>query len=518
MTDANNTLKKEKNNESVLENGNAFDKSRAKKNVAVSVVFKIILLALSLISKRYLINFAGNEYNGLNSLFNSIISFLAVADLGIGSAIIYCMYDPIVKNDIPKIRQLYSLFKRIYFIIGLIVLVLGCVLIPFLPFLANGYDPDPILYVSYLLSLIAVVLTYFYSAKMSLINAYKNNYISTFITSSGLVIQYVLQIVLLYVTKNFILYCVCKIAGSLFQIIVFTLYTRHKDITSVKEKADADTKKKVTKNVKAMFMHKIGDVIFGTVDNLVISSIIGVIVLGYYSNYLLILTSMNEVLKLFIIPLTSVIGHMGVNASPEEKNSYFRFFYGANFILGIVFYLGYFSICSDFVKICFGEGLSIDQNIIIIMTITYFIQFMRQSASVFKDSFGLFYKDRWLAIIASLINVALSIAFAFWLGIIGVLLATIIIDLLLYHVIEPFILYKYAFNKKPVGYYLTNYLLIGLFVAEVFLFCFVRIDIGNSYLHFLVMGLLSLLFNVIPVFVVFLNRDFRRRFLNVFKK
>ena len=495
-----------------------FDKRRAKLNVSVSILCKIVLLILSLLSKRFLIQYAGDAYNGINSLFYSIVSFLAVADLGIGSAIVYCMYDPIVKNEIHKVRQLYTLFKKIYLVIGIVVLCAGCALIPLLPILANGYEADSTLYLSYILSLVAVVITYFYSAKMSLINAYKNNYISTAITSSGLVIQNVLQIVLLFLTRNFILYCVCKIIGSTFQIVLFSLYHKHRDITVASEKIDPETKTVVTKNVKAMFMHKIGDVIFGTVDSLVISSIIGVVVLGYYSNYLLLLTSMNEVLKLFIIPLTSVIGHMGVTASPSEKNGYFRFFYGVSFILGAVFYLGYFSICNDFVSICFGKELAIDSRIIVVMTVTYFIQFMRQSASVFKDSFGLFYKDRWLAIIASLINVGLSVAFALRWGIVGVLVATIVIDLLLYHVVEPAILYKYGFGKKPYSYFFMNYFLIALFAGEVLLFNLLDIPVGNVYLHFLIMGLLSIAFNIVPVLMPFVNKDFRRRFVHLIKR
>lgn len=495
-----------------------FDKGRAKKNVAVSILFKVLILALSLLAKRFLIHYGSDAYNGLNTLFNSILSFLAIADLGIGSAIVFCMYEPIANNDISKVRQLYTLFKKIYIVIGLIVLGAGLAIIPLLQFLVKDYTPDSTLYIGYALSLVGTVITYFYSAKMSLINAYKNNYISTAFTSLGIVLQYVLQIILLVITRNFIIYCACKIAGSALQILIFSIYNKHNNITKFKEKIDEETKHKVTKNVKAMFMHKIGDVIFNTVDSIVISAIISVVVLGYYSNYLLILTSMNEVLKLFIIPLTSVIGHMGVKASNGEKNSYFRFFYGINFILGTVFYLGYFAVCTDLVTIFFGEGLAMDSSIIIVLTITYFIQFMRQSASVFKDSFGLFYKDRWLALIASIVNAGLSVALAFWQGIFGVLAATIIVDIFMYHIVEPYVLFKYGFDKKPITYYLMNYGAILFFVGEVLLFNLVKINISNIYLHFLVVGSLSLAFNIVPVGITLFNKDFRNRAFAKFKR
>jgi len=497
----------------------SFDSNKAKKNVIISILFKVLLLVLSLVARRFLIKYAGDDANGLNSLFISIVGFLGIAELGIGTAIIYCMYEPIATNDIQKVRQLYTLFKKIYLIIGLIVLVAGLIVLLFLPMLSKGYDDTKVLYTSYLLSLAAVVITYFYSAKMSLINAYKNNYISTLITSIGLVIQYVLQIAILIITGNFIYYCICKIAASLIQYLLFALYNKHKDITSHNEKIEPELKAKVVKNVRAMFLHKIGDVIFGTVDSLVISAIIGVVVLGYYSNYLTILTSMNEILKLFIVPLTSVIGHMGVIATTKEKKDYFKFFYSINFILGIVFYLGYFSVCSDVVTILFGDGLELDKDLIIVISITYFIQFMRQSASVFKDSFGLFYKDRYIALLAAIANAGLSIWFAFVFGIYGVLIATIIVDILMYHIVEPYVLFKYGLDSKPYKYYLINYLLIGFFVGEVLLFNLIDLNIENVYLHFLVSGCLSVGFNIIPVAIIsIINPKIKDRLIRIIRR
>lgn len=504
-------------NEEKQYNEPTFDSDKAKKNVIVSVLFKIILLVLSLVARRFLIKFAGDDANGLNSLFISIVGFLGIAELGIGTAIIYCMYEPIATNDVLRVRQLYTLFKRIYLVIGLIVLAAGLIVLFFLPILSKGYDDINVLYTSYLLSLAAVVITYLYSAKMSLINAYKNNYISTLITSIGLIIQYVLQIVILVITGNFIHYCICKIGASLVQYILFSLYNKHKDITSHKEKIEPELKAKVVKNVKAMFLHKIGDVIFGTVDSLVISAIIGVVILGYYSNYLTILTAMNEILKLFIVPLTAVIGHMGVIATTKEKKDYFKFFYSINFILGIVFYLGYFSVCTDLVTILFGEGLELNNDLIIVISITYFIQFMRQSASVFKDSFGLFYKDRYIALLAAIANAGLSIWFAFVFGIYGVLIATIIVDILMYHVVEPFVLFKYGLDSPPYKYYLINYSLIGFFVGEVLLFNLIHLNIDNVYLHFLASGCLSVAINIIPVIIVVLiNPKLREKIKKIF--
>jgi O-antigen/teichoic acid export membrane protein len=291
--------------------------------------------------------------------------------------------------------------------------------------------------------------------------------------------------------------------------MLFALYNKNNDITKFPEKIEKELQNSVIKNVKAMFLHKIGDVIFSTVDSLVISSIIGVVVLGYYSNYVTIVTSMNELLKMFIIPLTSVIGHMGVKASKTEKKRYFGLFYSINFFLGFMFYLGYYAVSNDVVTIIFGDGLLIENNLLLVLTITYYIQFLRQSASVFKDSFGLFYKDRWIALMAALLNAGLSILMAYFWGVYGVLIATIIVDIFIYHIFEPLILYKYGFECKPLKYYVVNYIFMAIFSATIICFSKIDISLNNHFVHLLVMGTISLLFDFIPLTIILFYKPFR---------
>ena len=86
---------------------NGLDKRKSLINVGVSISFKLILLVGSIIVRRFLIRYVGNEINGLNSLYLSIIGFLSVAELGVGGAITFCMYKPIVERNTAKIAALY---------------------------------------------------------------------------------------------------------------------------------------------------------------------------------------------------------------------------------------------------------------------------------------------------------------------------------------------------------------------------------------------------------------------------
>jgi len=374
------------------------DKKRSLLNVGVSVTFKIMLVIGIFLVRRFLIKYIGNEANGLNSLYTSIIGVLSVAELGVGTAITFCMYKPIVEGENDKVSALYWLFTKLYLIIGVIIAVGGCIVMPFLPYLAKGYETSGVnLYLTFGLFLISVLLSYVYSSKTSLINAYKNNYVTTTINSCGLLLQYALQIVVLITTHSFVWYFVCTIIAVAAQWLATEIVTRIKysDIISNKQKVDKETKAEVVKNVKAMFMHKIGGTLVNTIDSLIISAFIGVLILGKYTNYTSIMTGLMGILTLFFTPLTSVIGHMCVEEDYGAIKKYYNFFYAFNFIIGCVFFLGYYGIIDNLVTILFGEGLEMEKSVSFVITLNYFVQFMRQATELFKDATGTFYYDRW---------------------------------------------------------------------------------------------------------------------------
>lgn len=497
------------------------DKRKGTINVVVSIVFRVLLLISSLLVRRYLINLIGNEANGLDSLYTSIVGVLSIAELGIGSAITFCMYKPIVDGDTARVSALYGLFKKAYLIIGVIIAAVGCAIMPVLPYLAKDYQSSGIdLYLTFGLMLVSIVITYAFSAKTSLINAYKNNYITTIIHSSGQLLQFVLQAVVVIFTKSFVWYLVCRIIAVAVQWCVTEIisYKMYRAIIVNKQKVDKETRKEVNKNIKAMFMHKIGGVLVNTADSIIISAFISVVVLGKYTNYTVIMTAMTGTITLFFTPLTSVIGHMCLEESKEQVQKYYRFFYVFNFVLGLIFFLGYYAIIDNLITLCFGDGLEMAKSISLVITINYFIQFMRQSTLLFKDATGTFYYDRWKPLFEGLLNIVLSIGFVYLFGylwgenyaVIGVIAATIITNLAICHVVEPYVLYKHALKMSVKPYYLRNYLYIILFVGILFAMHFCMISSDNQWVELFANGGISLAFSLtISSIVIICSKDFK---------
>lgn len=506
------------------------DKKRGIANVSVSIAFKILILIADILVRRFVIRYVGETINGLNSLYLSILKFLAVAELGVGSAIAFCMYKPIVDGDGDKVSALYGLFTKLYLIIGSIIAIAGCAVMPALPYLAKDYqNVDVNLYLTFGLMLISVVLTYMFSSKTSLINAYKNNYITTAVSSTGQLLQCGLQIVVLILTRSFVWYLACRIIAVAVQWGATEIIARLKysKVIKNKQKIDKETQKEVTKNIKAMFMHKIGSVLVNTADSIIISAFIGLFILGRYTNYTTIVTAMASTIALFFTPLTSVIGHMCVQENKETIQKYYNFFCAFNYIIGVIFFLGYYSVIDNLVTICYGRGLELDHSVSLVITINYFIQFMRQSTLLFRDATGTFYYDRWKPLIEGVINVALSIGFVYlfkylWgdnYAVVGVIAATIVTNLTICHVVEPYVLYKHALHSSVKNYYLRNYLYIAIFVGVLFALHYSMISVGSVWGELFANGAISLAFSfVIAAGVVLLNKDFRHYIRGIGRK
>lgn len=497
------------------------DKKRSILNVGVSIAFKFVMLIGSILVRRYLIKYVGNEINGLNSLYLSIVGFLSVAELGVGSAITFCMYKPIVEKDNAKVAALYQLFRKAYLVIGAVIFSAGIIILPILPYLAKDYTTlDINLYGTFFLMLVSVVLSYMFSAKTSLINAYKDNYITTTISSTGMVLQYVLQIVTLILTRSFVWYLVCRSFAIIAQWFATEIVARagHKDIiTYEKQKLDGETKTQVIKNVKALFMHRIGGVLVNSSDSMIISAFIGVVMLGKYSNYTTIVTSMSGVISLFFSPLTSVIGHMYVSET-EQTKKYYNFFYAFNFVIGTVFFLGYYAVADNLVTLLFGADLEVSKSVSFVITVNYFIQFMRQATLLFRDATGTFYYDRWKPLFEGLLNIVLSVAFVIVFtekfgesfGVVGVILATILTNLTICHIVEPYVLYRHAFHASVRPHLEKNYIYIGIFVVTLIILNFCMRSFENQWLEFIVNGCLSLAFSsVIIILTILFDKDFR---------
>ena len=117
---------------------------RTKKNLISGLVCRFISIVFPFAIRTVILYYLGEKYLGLSSLFTSILQVLNLSELGFSTAVIYNMYKPIVNNDIKTINALLNYYKKVYFIIGMIILIFGVILTPFITYLINDEWPSEI--------------------------------------------------------------------------------------------------------------------------------------------------------------------------------------------------------------------------------------------------------------------------------------------------------------------------------------------------------------------------------------
>src|SRR5690554_5361777 len=322
------------------------DKKRAITNITVGIIFKIILLILTVVSKSFVVRYLGDEANGLYSLYTSIIGFLAVANLGIGTAITFNMYKPIVENDHDTVSALYYLYRKFYLIIFFVIMGVGLALTPFVPMLAKDNTGNINIHITYIIFLISVTITYLFAHKTSLINAYKDNYITTLITSITTIFEGILQILVIIVTKSFTYFLLIRIISSTLNgLITNYIYNKkYKKHINGNKFITEDVKGEVYKYAKGMMFYRLGTTLMTSFDGIIISAFVGVVSLSYYSNYIVIVVGLTTLLNLIFSEITSIVGQLYVKQSKTTYFNQFKKAYAINFIIGVIFYLGFIAI------------------------------------------------------------------------------------------------------------------------------------------------------------------------------
>ena len=486
-----------------------------KKNLTFNVIKFITQLVLQFVLRTIFIRFLSEEYLGLNGLFTNIFNFLNLAELGMGSAIVYSMYKPIAENDIEKVKSLQNFYKKFYIVISVIVATVGLIITPFIPYLmSGGTNVDINIYVLYLMYLANTLLGYFAAHKRSLLFAYQRNDIENKVKTICIACMTILQIITLLIFKNYYLYFSITIIFTLIESVIINIIAKkmYPEISGESQALDKDLKKEITKNVSALSAHKIGGVIVFSTDSILISSMFGVAVLGVYSNYNLIITSLAS---LFVLISNALIASVGNLICTQTKEYNYEKFKQINFIF---FYLSSFcTVClfclsQPFMAMWTGKtSLMLQFSTMTFISLSFYLTRMREGVSVYKVAAGIYWQDRWKPIAEAIINLVVSIILGLWIGINGIFIGTIVSTLFAPFWIEPKVVYKYYFERSPKDYF-VKYLLNTLIMVATSVICyFVCSLIPNSNLLYLLLkfGVCILLSNIILCVMYSPFKEFR---------
>lgn len=492
-------------------------------NIGSNFIVQMIKTIFSFLTRTIFIYSLGKEALGLNGLYTNILSMLSLAELGIGTAINFSLYEPLAKKDEKKISALMSFYKKSYRVIGFIVAILGIILIPFLKYFIQDINLVKNAYTIYLLFLTNTVSSYFISYKETLINADQKNYKLTKINLIFLILINTLQIVSLLIYKNFIIYLCIQLIVQLAQRVVINIYIT-KEYSNIdfksKDKVGEKDLSIIKKNVKAMIFHKIGDYCINGTDNLIISSFINIITVGLYSNYLTILTLITTFTNMFFSNLTAGLGNLVVTESSDKKYEIYKKMDFIGFIMYGFCAVILINVFNDFISFWVGNDYCLDFGTVIAIVISFYIAGMRIAPYTIKSAAGLYDVDKFTPLIQSVINLFVSIFLVRYLGLLGVVLGTIVSSIVVPSWQRPFIVYKYILNKpfkEYVLWYFKNIFTL-MFVSVCALFINSLLPFSNYFVLFIVKSIITSIIYIIVISLLYRNTNEFKYLFDMFKK
>ena len=142
-------------------------------NILTGMGGYVINTILGFVCRMVFVKCLSESYLGISGLLTNFLSMLSLAELGIGSAIIYALYKPIAENDEQKISAWMRIYKYAYCTIGIIVAFVGIAMMPLLKYIVGDVSEiKENIYWIYCIFLFNTASSYFFSYRGTLITAY----------------------------------------------------------------------------------------------------------------------------------------------------------------------------------------------------------------------------------------------------------------------------------------------------------------------------------------------------------
>lgn len=483
------------------------------RNVIASLSSNIIYIIVGIIAQSIFIRSLGNEYLGLNGLFNNIISMIGIAELGIGTAITFHLYKPIVEDDKKKIVQLINFYKKCYCVLFFVILLLGIFIMPILRYIID-FSTITIsvnIYIIYILFLLDLAVSYMSAYKTSILYANQKNYIVNYIHMSYIILLNTIQILVLIFFKNYYLYLIFKIIMRLFENLLLYLIINKKYMflkSTQTEKLEKNTINDILKKVKGLIYHKIGTFIIFSTDNIIISKYIGLKAVGLYSNYYLIINSVQNIFGQIISSTTASVGNLLVTEQCDKQFEVFNTIRFINFWISSFSATAILVIMDSFVNIWLGKEYILSLDVLIILIIVYYFNSTRAIYGSFKEAAGIQYEDRHVPIIESIIKIVFSIVFAKKYGLFGVFLGSVLSECVIWLYSYPKYIYKKLFKRSYLKYYFETFSYFVLFalISSITFVLSKQVTINNNYYYFFFNIIISVLIPNILIIIAFFRR------------
>lgn len=424
--------------------------SKSVRNAKYGIASQILYLILNFVLRIAITRDLGIVALSLNGLFSEVLSILSLAEMGVGMAITYNLYEPLAKGDHKRVAQIMNLLKRFYRAIFWFIMLAGLALTPWIQYLVNNIDVSlSYMRLVYVMFVAQTAVGYLFSYKTLLLTADQNAYVQSKLNLIWRTIFFGVSLIAVVVFKNYILYLASE---SSFYIVFYLIVDRKASEMYPYLKSDEqlpkEDQKRIMTGVREMFVGKLSNKILNSTDNILISVLVGTSYVGIYSQYSMFL---NGFLRLFSSLNESIVGSVG-NLIASEKpakvrdtlhKSTYLFFLMAIFC-GTCLYAG----VDPFLKSVMGKQYLLSRSIIALAVLNMMYEGVKMPLWTYFSAAGLFRADQWISLAGALLNVITSIWWGKNSGMTGIFAGTFV-SLLLMQICKTIVFARKFSNGKP---------------------------------------------------------------------
>ena len=405
----------------------------AKRNIIWGFVAKIIALLGPFLTRTLMLYYLGAAYPGVNSLYISVLQVLSLAELGFGSAVTYSMYKPVAEGSTQEVAAYLNYFRRVYRVVGLVILVLGLAMLPVLHFFVKAeWPPDVDLQLCFLIYLGNATVSYFlFAYKQSLLHAHQRSDVVNKANIIVMVAQFTFQSIMLVTAPNFYTFAIALPVATITSNLLIAWFTgrlfpEYSEASLRACRLSDDARREVRKRVAGLVFQQVCGTTRNSFDTLVISAFIGVTAVTCYGNYYLIMSGVTGIMIVVISAITPSAGNSVAVESKAKNFADCRLFMFLYAMIAVVCTACLVCLYQPFMRIWVGEELMLPFIVPVLMAAYFYVLTMGDIRYMYATASGIWWELRWLALVESVMNLVLNLVFVQWLGLPGVVLATLL--------------------------------------------------------------------------------------------
>ena len=440
---------------------------RSVMNIKVGMLFYILSLFLAFFSRKIFLDCLGAEFIGLTGMLMNIMSFLSVAELGIGTSIVYFLYKPLQEDNYQKINEIMSMLAYLYRCIGFIIGGVGLIISIFFPFWFSHLSTGlPLVYFAFYSFLSSSVAGYIFNYKQLLVSANQKQYLVNAYFQTISITQSIIQIILAYYYRNLWLWVAVGIVFSAIGIVIFN-YRIQKIypwlcINLHEGKRNLKKCPEILEKTKQIFAQKIKNFILYRSDEILVGAFVSVTQVAFYGNYTIIISKLNFLVNILSDGMNAGVGNLVAEGNDKNTIKVFWELTAIRFLITGAIIFGLLLFLQDFVTYWFGGKYRLDDIIVYLFLINLFIFLSRGVVENYISAFGL-YSDVWTSWLELALNICITICLAPFYGIAGILIGKIVSVFFIALFWKPYFLFNKGLNKSVCIYwkgmtpYYTNF-------------------------------------------------------------